>query len=104
MSHGLIDAASVPIQTVLAEMLAMIGRYDDQGVLEQSAVLQPLEELPELVVEVGDAVVVRISRQRQIARGDMPLVETKPVAEQKIIVGRLRPATEMLAGVARRHI
>ena len=56
-----VEAAGVAEEVVLAEVLAVVGRDDDQRVLEHAPAVELVEEPAELLVEVGDAVVVGVA-------------------------------------------
>ena len=58
-----VEAQAVAEEAVLAEVLAVVGGHDHQGVLQQPAALELVEEAAELPVEVGDATLVGVAEQ-----------------------------------------
>ncbi len=59
-----VEAAGVAEQSVLAELFAMVRRDDEHGVLQDPLPIQVRDELTELSIHVGDAVVVRVAQVR----------------------------------------
>ena len=58
--HLPVQAASVEEQAVIAEMFAMIGRDDHQGIVENAAAAKLVEQDSQLTIEIKDTVVVNI--------------------------------------------
>ena len=57
-------------QTVVAEVVAMVGGEDDQRVVGEPATVEVIEDPPDVMVEQADhAVVHRDARPEQVARG-----------------------------------
>ena len=64
---GLVEARAVAEDAgVLAEAFAVVRRDDQPGSLEDAAAPQLVEQLPELLVEVGDAIVIGVDDERQV--------------------------------------
>src|SRR5262245_28990129 len=51
---------------VLAEMFSVIGSHDHEGVLQDPAVLQLLQQLPYLIIEIEETLVIAIDQVRQL--------------------------------------
>ena len=90
MDFWIVQAPRVAEELVLSEMLAVVGGHDDNRVAEYAAALEFHEELPELFIEVGDAVVVGVDRQLHFVGVELPLVQRPPTADDRLL--RTRPS------------
>ena len=63
-----VEAAGVPVERVLAQVFPVIGGDDHQGIVQSSGPLQVVEEQAELLVEVGDAVIVGVEDELDLSR------------------------------------
>jgi hypothetical protein len=81
-----IETSPVADEVVLADLLAMVGRDDHQGVVQNPSPLQFIKQVAERSVEVSDAVVVRVASQLDLARVARRAGELLPVG-QKLEIG-----------------
>ena len=58
---GVVEAAGVAEELVLAEVFAVVGGDDHQRVVEQAVLVERIEKHAELFIEVRDAVVVGVA-------------------------------------------
>ncbi len=64
VDFGLVEAHSMAEFTVLAELLSVVGRDDQQGVVELAPPPQLADQLTKRMVQRRDAVVIRIPSER----------------------------------------
>jgi hypothetical protein len=64
----------VLVEAVLAQLLAVVRGDDDDGLIEDAATPQRREQVAELPVQVGEAVVVGIADQILLVRGEAVVV------------------------------
>ena len=86
---------------VLSVQLAMVGRDDDQRVFEQPSRIERGEEPAELIVQVGDPVVVAVDRHLEEPARDLRLVHMQPVAESGHFFEQFRASGRSAAGLPR---
>ena len=79
MQLGLVETRPVAEDArVLAEALAVVRGDDQPGSLEDAAPVELVEQLAELLVEVGDAIVVGVDAQRQVLRAECRALSRSP--------------------------
>ena len=93
------------VELVLAEVLAVVGRDDHQRVRQQAAPVQLVEEPAELLVEVGDAVVVGVAARAGSSLGaSFVLSESEPPVQDRDVGGRLGLDAEVPVEAAGRDV
>ena len=70
-------------QVVFTQPLAVIRRHDDQCPIEQAAIQQRQKEHANLIVEITQAVVIRISSELDIARIATPSCRETAIAHTR---------------------
>ena len=91
---GLVEARPVAEDAgMLAETLAVVRGDDQPGLLEDPAPVQLVDQLPELLIEVRDAIVVGVGGECDALGRERRLVELPPVLDQDalIVVASARP-------------
>ena len=92
MQLGLVETLPVAEDAgMFAETLAMVRHDDQPGILEDSATAQLVNQLPELLIEIGDAIVIGIGGELHALGREGRLVELPPMLDQDalIIIARL---------------
>src|SRR5262249_47311365 len=92
----LVETLAVAENTgVLAEALAMVGGDDQPGLFENSAPVQLVDQLPELLIEIRDAIVISVSDKCHARRRHGSLIKLPPMLNQTalVIVAWLYPET-----------
>src|SRR5262245_2477622 len=77
-----IQALPVSEQSMLTERLAMVGRDDDQCVLEHPASVELVDESPDLGIEVADAVIIGVSGEHGVSLGYILLGSLVPPSQE----------------------
>lgn len=67
---------------VFTETLAVVRGDDQPGSIEDTSTLEFVEQLPELFIEVGDAIVVSGGDERDLLRRETTPVQIPPILDQ----------------------
>ena len=89
-----IQATPMKKQAMIAEMLAMIGRNDDQRVVEHPTLRKLVQQNSQLLVEVEDRVVVNVDRHLNVLMGQRGFVKLLPRLENRMIRVGDRPESK----------
>ncbi len=88
----------------LAEMLAVVGRDDDERVIELVPKREIAKQPVDLRIKIGEAVVVGVGHQAHLSRGERRFVEDEPSLEQLPFVGRIGLRAEWGVEIGRRQV
>ena len=89
---------------MLAEVLAVVGRHDHQGLLQAAATSQLVEEPAELFVEVGEAVIIGVAHHPELSRRHRALLPDEPLQQDEAIGRTLRTPAEGTPKIAGRDV
>ena len=67
---------------MLTEMLAVVGRDHHHGVCDQASGIKLAKQAADLIVQVGDVLVVTVASQLDVGRGMLNSFARLPVAER----------------------
>ena len=84
---------------MIAQMFAVIGRDDHQGVVEHAPPAELIDKHPELMVHIENTVVVDIDGHLDVGRGHFRLVERVPAFQSRAI--EIRDGRSPKAGIER---
>ena len=107
MQLGLVKTRAVAENAgVLAETFAMVRGDDQPGLLQNPAPLQLVDQLPDLLIEIRDAIVISVGGKCHALGQDRRLVELPPVLDQgalPFVVGlvpeTMKPSRRQLIGM-----
>src|ERR1051326_9014 len=97
MNHGPIETVSVEQVAVFLKFLTVIGGDDDNGVLENVALIELRKKMAKLIVHVGDGSIVGGDQLLQLVR--WKLLIRRPM----ILIQRVAGARKTVEVRARRH-
>ena len=105
MELGLVETRPVPEDAGLfAEALAVIRGDDDPGPLEDGTTSEFIDQTAELLVEIGDTVIVRVASEMDLLRRRPPLRQHQPVLDhgRLTLVARFgtEPVEAALSGIS----
>ena len=100
-----VHALPVAVKTVLAKLLAMVGRDDDQRIVEHPVLLERGEEAAELLIECGEAIVVGIADEGDVTlRNVLRLTRLVPGPDQLHVGRRLGLQAEVAIEAGRGQV
>ncbi len=84
MELRLVETRSVPEHAgFFAETLAVIRGDDHPGTIENGTAIEFVDQLAKLLIEVGDAVIVRVETETDLVRGRPVLDQPQPIPDQR---------------------
>ena len=73
-----VETLAMHEQIMFAQALAMVGCDNDQCSIEDATTLQVVEQRAELFIQIGQAIIISIASQVQVALGQALLVQEAP--------------------------
>ena len=99
-----VEAGAMEVETMVAERFPVVRSDNHHGIFEKPLAIEPVNELPKLIIEECDAIVKRIPSHREVAVQDTLPTRIAVIKQELVIPWRLGPDPETARVSIRRDV